>query len=36
MTKDIKQVIHAAILHAINEMGMEEFKKCSFFGSNCK
>lgn len=28
------QDIYNAFLKAIEEMGMEEFKKCSFFGRN--
>jgi len=36
MNEDMKEAIRKAVTEAINEMGLEQFKKTSFFVSNTK
>jgi hypothetical protein len=31
-----QEEIKQAFIKAIEEVGLDEFKKCSFFGRNCK
>jgi hypothetical protein len=36
MNNDIKEAVRKAVTKALNEMGLEQFKKTSFFVSNIK
>jgi len=36
MNDSIKEAIRKAVTEALNEMGLEQFKKTSFFVSNIK